>query len=407
MRRREFLRHSAVAAALSSPAGLAAFAHRAAGCSGEPELWEVVRAAYSIPADRVYLNVATLGPQPRPVVDAVLEHTRRVAMTYPPSSIAEELRSEIGGFLNGEPEGFVFTRNATEAMNFVAHGLDLAAGDEVVTTLHEHIGGLCCWQLLAARRGISLRQIALPPPGASPAELLGVIADAISPRTRVVSISHVTFTNGAVLPVREIAALCRRQAIICVVDGAHPPGMMRVDLAAIDADFYASSTHKWLCAPQGTGLLYIRDQWRSRIWPTIASGGWDDAALGAHRLNHVGTVDESRLAGLLAAVRFQKIIGVDRVSSRIEELRQALLRHLVEVPRLHVRSPRTLPAAAGMVSFDVEGADSLDLQRQLAEANVRIRVVSEYDYGWMRVSPHIFTSLHDVERFVEVLSGVI
>src|SRR5690606_23135846 len=113
--------------------------------------------------------------------------------------------------------------------------------------------------------------------------------------------------------------------IICVVDGAHPPGMIRVDLRAIDADFYASSPHKWLCAPQGTGLLYMRDEWRTRLWPTLASGGWDDMTLGAHRFNHLGTLDESRLAGLDAALRLHETIGPDLVETRIRELDALLL----------------------------------------------------------------------------------
>src|SRR5690606_30638066 len=193
-----------------------------------------------------YLNVATLGPQPRVVVDAVMEHTRRVAETYPPRVDWDGLRTRVGELLNGDPAGFAFPRNTTEAMSFVANGLELDAGDEVLTTTHEHIGGLCCWQLLAARRGIHLRQLDLPVPATSSDALLDVFRRALTPRTRVVSVSHVTFTNGTIMPVAAIAAMCRERGIVCVVDGAHPPGMMRVDLRAIDADFYASSPHKWL-----------------------------------------------------------------------------------------------------------------------------------------------------------------
>src|SRR5690606_20056320 len=249
------------------------------------------------PDGRTYLNVGTLGPQPRVVVDAVIEHTRRVAATFPPPTDWAALKARIGALLNGDPDGFVFPRNTTEAMNFIANGLELNAGDEVLTTTHEHIGGLCCWELLAARRGVVLRQLELPVPARSSAALVDVFRRAITPATRVISVSHVTFTNGTLMPVAEIAALCRERGIICVVDGAHPPGMINVDLHGIDADFYASSPHKWLCAPQGTGLLYMREEWRTRLWPTLASGGWNDASLGAHRFNHLGTMDESRLAG--------------------------------------------------------------------------------------------------------------
>ncbi|HSJ08317.1 MAG TPA: aminotransferase class V-fold PLP-dependent enzyme [Longimicrobiales bacterium] len=406
MKRRDFLTATAAAGAVAWPARLDALAG-ALTRAGARDFWDIVRAAYLIPEDRIYLNVATLGPQPRVVVDAVIEHTRRVAMTYPPGVRWDELKERTGAFLNGDPDGFVYPRNTTEAMNFVANGLELGAGDEVITTMHEHIGGLCCWQLIAKRRGVALRQLELPVPATSADELVEVFRRALSPRTRVVSVSHVLFTNGTVMPVAEIAALCRERGIICVVDGAHPPGMMRVDLREIDADFYASSPHKWLCAPQGSGLLYMREEWRTRLWPTIASGDWDNEALGAQRLNHLGSLDESRLAGLDAALRFQQSIGIDRVEQRVRELRHHLIDGLAALPRVRVMSPADDALGAGMVSFRVDGVESLALQSRLAQAaNVRTRVISEYGYGWMRLSPHIYNTAAELDRVVELLAAV-
>ena len=406
MNRRDFLHRSAAAAAGALiPLDLAALEHELRTADTGP--WDVVRAAFMIPDDRIYLNVGTLGPQPRAVVDAVIEHTRRTAMTYPPHTDWDSLKARVGALLNGDPAGFVFPRNTTEAMNFIANGLVLGPTDEVLTTTHEHIGGLCCWELVAARRGVGLRQLQLPVPAESPDDLVDVFRRAITSRTKVISVSHVTFTNGTVMPVREITALCRELGIISVIDGAHPPGMMPVDLRAIDADFYASSPHKWLCAPQGTGLLYIHEDWREQLWPTLASGGWDDTALGAHRFNHMGTMDESRLAGLDAALRFHETIGPERIHARIRELDSRLFDALADTPRVHIMSPRDPALHAGLIAFTVEGVDSLELQRRLeADGNVRTRVVSEYDYGWMRLSPHVYNSVEEIERVVELIKAV-
>jgi isopenicillin-N epimerase len=402
LKRRTFLRHAGAAAALAWPDHLQALRAALAGAPQDP--WQVVRAAFLVPDDRIYLNVGTLGVQPRVVVDAVIEHTRRVAMSYPPGVDWAALKQRTGEFLNGDPDGFVFPRNTTEAMNFVANGLELGPADEVLTTTHEHIGGLCCWQLLARRRGVQLRQLELPVPARSSEELLDVFARAITPRTRVMSVSHVTFTNGTILPAREIAALCRDRGIISVIDGAHPPGMMDVDLRAIDADFYASSPHKWLCAPQGSGLLYMREEWRTRLWPTLASGDWDNLELGAQRFNHLGSLDESRLAGLDAALRFQQIIGRDRIEARIRALDAHLLAALERLPHVRIMSPRDPALGIGLVSFAVPGVESLELQRRLAAAaNVRTRVVSEYGYGWMRLSPHIYNTFEELDRVAELL----
>lgn len=409
--RRSFLRRFAGGAAaawtVTDPWPLLAERVRAAGSPAEGDaFWQAVSEEFLIPEGRLYFNVGTLGVQPSVVVEAVAEATRRTAMSYPPGVEWDALKERLAAVVGGDPAGFAFPRNTTEAMSFVANGLDLVPGDEVLTTDHEHIGGLCCWQLAQARHGVRLRQLPLPLEPAGPDELVALFADAITPRTRVISVSHVTFTTGLILPVRKIAKLCHDRGIIAVVDGAHPPGLMRVDLAEIDADFYASSPHKWLLAPQGTGFLYIREDWRARLWPTLASGGWDDLSLGAHRLNHLGTFDESRMIGLDAALRFIQTIGVEAVAARIMRLRERLFDGLGGLPRVRLVSLREPSMAAGMVSFDVQGMDLLTLQRRLAEkADVRTRVIGEYGYGWMRLSPHIYNSPAQVDRLLELVQA--
>ena len=380
---------------------------QAGGGPDDESYWAFVRDQFLIPPDRIYLNNGTLGPSPAVVVDAVAEHARRVASTFPPGVDWDDLKSSVGSFLGAEPEGLVFPRNTTEAMSFVAQGLELEAGDEILTSDHEHIGGLCPWQLVSRRRGLKLRTFSLPVPPRSSEELLEVIEGAISRDTRVLSLSHVTFTTGARLPVEEVARSCRERGILFVVDGAHPPGMLALDLSSWQPDFYASSPHKWLLAPQGSGLLYLGVEWRTRLWPSLASGGWDDLELGAQRLNHLGTFDESRMAGLLAAVEFMNTLGMDRVEARIRYLRKRLEEALRAMPGVEVTSPAQEDLSTGMVSFAMEGVDSLALQRHLARvAAVRTRVISEYDYGWMRLSTHVYNLPGELDRVVELLDDV-
>ncbi|HEX9108061.1 MAG TPA: aminotransferase class V-fold PLP-dependent enzyme, partial [Longimicrobiales bacterium] len=294
--------------------------------------------------------------------------------------------------------------NTTEGMSFVANGLELAPGSEILTTQHEHIGGLCPWQLVSQRHGLSLRQLPLPLPPQDAQQVVDIFRKAITRRTRVISVSHVNFTTGLQMPVREIVELARPRHIAVVVDGAHPPGLMPVDMRALDPDFYASSPHKWLLAPQGTGFLWLRQDWRQRLWPSVASGDWDNLKLGAQRFNHLGTIDESRLAGLLAAIGFHEAIGPARVYDRIRELRRRLDDGLRAMPGIRVVSPRDDALVAGMVSFAVEKMPALELQARLEKgANMRTRVISEYGYGWMRLSPHVYTSQADVERALALI----
>lgn len=377
---------------------------------GDPQdeaFWSFVRDQFLIPRDRIYLNNGTLGPSPAVVVDAVSEHTRRVASTYPPGVDWNDLKDSVAGLLGGDPDGFVFPRNTTEAMSFVAQGLELEPGSEILTTDHEHIGGLCPWQMVCKRNEMDLRVFSLPAPAESASQLLETVGGALSARTRVLSLSHVTFTNGTRLPVEEIGRLCQELEVIFVVDGAHPPGMMSIDLSSLETDFYASSPHKWLLAPQGSGLLYLGEEWRTRLWPTLASGGWDDLELGAQRFNHLGTFDESRMVGLLAAVEFLGTIGMARVEARVRFLQEKLDQALRSLPGVQVVSPSVGELSTGMVSFRLEGVDSLALQRHLAQvAKVRTRVISEYDYGWMRLSTHIYNVPDEVDRVVTLLDDV-
>lgn len=396
-------------AALVWPRTLEVLAHelRSGGAQDDEAFWSLVRGQFLIPDDRIYLNNGTLGPSPSIVVDAVTEHARRVAETYPPGVSWDDLKASIAALLGGDPEGYVFPRNTTEAMSFVAHGIDLAPGDEVVTTDHEHIGGLEPWKLVTTRLGATLRVASLPVPAVSDDQLVEAVWEAVSPATRVVSLSHVTFTTGTVLPVTELARRCREAGIILAVDGAHPPGMMQLDLDELGGDFYASSPHKWLLAPQGTGLLYLSEGWRERLWPTVASGGWDDRTLGAHRLNHLGTIDESRLSGLLAAAELLRVVGMERVEARVRYLRGLLVGGLASIPGVYRATPATEYLCAGMISFAIEGVPSLELQAHLARtANVRTRVIGEYGYGWMRLSTHIYNTPAQVERVLDLLATV-
>ncbi len=366
--------------------------------------WNRVRDLFLIPRDRIYLNIGTLGAQPRSVVHAVVDATHRVAQSMPPGINWDVLKQKTAALIDCDAAGLVFPRNTTEAMNFVANGLNHRAGDHIVTTNHEHVGGLCCWQLAAARHKLHLTQVDLSPAPDDPQQVFERIRAALTPRTTVVSVSHVNFTTGFIMPVREITELCRQRGIISVVDGAHPPGLMPVSIQQIDPDFYAGSPHKWLLAPQGTGLLWIREEWRGRLWPTIASGGWDDEALGAQRFNHLGTLDESRFAGLEAALGFFELLGADRIYARIEQLRHIMLSGLSDIRGIQIATP--FANSAGMVSFKHPRVPSLELQKQLGERNIRTRVIGEYDYGWMRLSAHVYNTVDEIGRALSLISAV-
>lgn len=373
------------------------------GDPGDEDFWREVRSHFSIPEDRIYLNNGTLGPSPRVVVDAIHEHQNRAASTLPPGVAWDDVKGAVASLVGGDPDGYVFPRNTTEAMSFVANGVDILPGDEVVTTDHEHIGGLEPWKAVTRRRRGVLSVTELPVPADSDAALVDAIWSGVGPATRVLTLSHMTFTTGTVLPVRLLRVRCEEAGVELVVDGAHPPGMLPIDVGDLDV-LYASSPHKWMLAPQGTGLLYLPERWRERLWPTLASGGWDDLSLGAHRFNHMGTIDESRPAGLLAASEYLAAIGVERIEGRIRALRGLLEEGLRSIDAVTVVTPVDEGRKGGMVSFSIDGLESASLQRHLSRVGgVRTRVIGEYGYGWMRLSTHIYNSPDQIERVLELV----
>ncbi|HEY3934528.1 MAG TPA: aminotransferase class V-fold PLP-dependent enzyme [Gemmatimonadales bacterium] len=368
--------------------------------SDDEVAWERIKSEFVI--DGLHLNTGTYGACPLPVLDATIEHLRaferiigQEAIDYP------AFKTAIESFIGAWPGSVAVLRNTTEAMNNVAAGLDLAPGDEVLSTTHEHIGGRCCWELLAKRRGISYRTFVPPLDPASPDELLGAWQAQVRPRTRVLSISHILFSTGMIQPVAELVRWARGRGIVTVIDGAHPPGMLVTDLQAIDADFYATSTHKWLLAPKGTGLLVVRPDRIATTWPLIGSGDWN--ATDIRRFEDVGTSNGSLVAGMRAAVIFQNAIGRAAIEARTRWLATRLFDALSALPRARLVSPRAASMRSAMVSFTMDGTTAEALQGFLGAARIRTRRISEFGYEYLRLSTHIYVLARDVDRTVDLL----
>ena len=276
------------------------------------------RIANEFVIDGIHLNTGTVGASPLAVLQATIQHMRafermigQEAVDVP--ALKKELESFLGAHLAGKRRNPAQHDRGDECRP-AATGIALEPGDEILSTTHEHIGGRCCWELLAKRRGVVYRPFTPPLDPRNDDELMTAWQANVTPRTKVLSISHVLFSTGLLQPVAELVRWARGRGIITVIDGAHPPGMLVNDLAHIDADFYATSTHKWLLGPKGTGLLVVRPDRMATTWPLIGSGDW--AAEDIRRFEHVGTSNDSLVAGLRAAVAFQQTIGREAIEGR-------------------------------------------------------------------------------------------
>lgn len=395
--------------------GLAPLARARAG-DDEERLWSTVRRQFALAPGLAYFNAGGLGPSPRPVTDALVREMsalERVCETGHERAAA--IREKLSAFLSCAPDELAITRNATEGMNVVARGLALRAGDEVLLTTHEHPGGAIPWLALAKDSGI---RVNLVEPGAGGDDSLARIAAAITPRTRVVAVSHILCTTGLCMPARQIVQLCREKGVISVLDGAQTVGQVPVDLHDLGCDFYVSSGHKWLLGPKGTGLLYIGAAARE-LWHPTQVGAWSDQRydLDAGALEfrtaadvvEYGTRNAALVVGLGAAVDFLNTLGMERVAQRGRALAQYLRQRLEAIPALEVLTPSAAAASASMLTFAAKDG-ALDVKtwaQSLHERHrIRVRPVPEHGLKGLRVSTHIYNTYAEIDRLVAALSAL-
>ena len=380
----------------------------------EEVFWKRVREEFTLQPGLIHLNCGSLGATPCPIVDTVCAYMQELERNPyhnewgPMGEQAEGVRSKAAEFLGATRDEVVVTRNTTEGMNTVASGLKLQAGDEILTTNHEHPGGMICWQYLACHTGVKIVQIKMPAPVKDKDQILQLIEDHITLRTRVCSFSHVETITGLQMPMADIAGITRPKDILLVCDGAQAPGMLDVDVKALGVDTYASSSHKWMLAPKGSGLLYIRKEVQDRIRPFFLYAGYSvySASSGTrnvpHILSHGDTMD------------FHNAIGRDRIEARCRQLSNYLRQRMSAIPNLRVLTPSQPELSSGIVTFALEQGRSRDIRHHLKEHDILVKKVPgtyvvddrvpHEDYNALRFSTHIYNSEAEIDRAADVLA---
>src|ERR1700758_677875 len=359
----------------------------------EDAYWAEMRKQFLIPENEIYLNNGTVGSSPAPVLRAVFEgYTTTEKMDqqdpedYPIWGYAawNEFRDPLAAFVGCHRDEIALLRNATEANSYIANGLDLRAGDEVLMTDQEHPGGEHPWNLRAKRYGIVLKKVTLPRPVPDAATVLNFF-------------SHITTVTGVVLPAKELSALARSKGILSAVDGAHVPGMMKLDVHDLGCDMYSASPHKWLQATKGTGFLYVRDEVMDRVWNTIATEGWDDTKLRAERFQRIGSSNVPTLCGLRAAIEFANQIGMERIEKRHRQNANYILSEIVKRGAVSWTSPD--PALRCAIStVNIAPLKMPDAEQWMwKERRIRIRGGAP---SKIRLSTPYFVLRQDADRFL-------
>lgn len=381
--------------------------------SGPGDDWDDIRARYVLPENRMYLNTGGLGPTPRPVLDSYLDAVRHwQGQTETGHARIEAARAPVAAFLGASEAEVCFTRNATEGNAIVASGLHLATGDEVILDAHAHPGGAIAWLNRQKQHGARVR--IFEPDGATPQEILERIAAKITDRTRVIAVSHVTAPTGIVLPIREIAAMTRSRGIWLHVDGAQSAGMLPIDLHNLGCQSWATSGHKWLGAPHGTGILYISE---SRLDDVVPSeiGAYSDAGyhlpdsleyVATARRHESGTRSAALVEATAAAASFMSGIGMERVHARGKEL-CGLLRARLQPADVDILTPKHDALHGSMLTVRPRHEAFDALYRRLSRNHsLRCRIVTERDLNAVRFSLHVFNSMAEVDTIADaIISG--
>lgn len=381
----------------------------------DAELFAAARRELLFSPDVTYCNTGTLGAMPRDVINAQTEGLKKLEAELPDwpyytpvgSPLTgyqkrEDIRTDIGNFIGAELDEIALTQNATMGMNFLANGMTFKPGDEILTTDQEHGGGVCPFRLMAKRYGAVVKEIDLDAAAANGHEgVLDAFADAITPKTKVMMFSQVTSDVGYKLPARDLCALGRSKRIFSIVDGAQVVGQLPVDVKDLDCDAYVSSPHKWLLAPKGTGILYIKRERQDEIWATLGSYNYDNYDDGAFRFMQYGTGSPALLYGLKAALDFNRKIGIDRIARWNFALTRQLQEGLREIPNTRIHSGSKPEMWAGATTFGLSTKTSAELQDALWAEKIRVRGQGKKQR--VRLSAHLYVNPDDITRVLDVV----
>lgn len=427
--RRAFLRSGAAL-------GMTAYAAKAKGLEGikaasqsvadrSPEdvakdefFWREIQLGFKLDRTLINLNNGFTCPSPRVVLESVWRYMEMINMlpVHYQRMVQQGIktvRRRMAAEFGCEPEELALTRGASESLQIAQNGLDLEAGDEVITTEQDYPRMLTTWDQRRRRHGIKVTRLQFPVPTTQD-DLYQRFENAISPRTKVFHFCHITNLTAQMFPVQRLSRLARSKGIVTIVDGAHALGHFPFKLRDLECDAYGVSLHKWLLAPIGNGCLYVRRESIPKFWPMQAAPARQ--ANDIRKFEAIGTHPWAIRAALGEALAFHQAIGAERKAARMRYLTLRWINALKQYPQFKVLSNIGEPPEMWGVSASyIDGIDVRDLAKFLMD-KYRIIVVpliggvppnARFDYQAIRVSPNVYTTLEEIDTFVMAMEDAI
>jgi selenocysteine lyase/cysteine desulfurase len=401
------------------PRGVVRALEAAAGSSAAPEiaaadeaLWFEVQQAFGV--DRSLVNLNNGGVSPAPLcVQRAMQRRLEDSNEIPAHDLwqvlepqLEPVRASLARAFGCDAEELAITRNASESLQICQLGLDLEPGDRVLTTNQDYPRMLTTFRQRARREGLVLDLIELPVPCEDEALVVRRFEERITERTRLILVSHVINVTGQILPVRAVVAMARARGVPVIVDGAHSFGHLVFDRDALDCDYFGSSLHKWLCAPHGTGLLYVRRDKIAGLWPLMAAR--EEQQDDIRKFEEIGTHPLANYLAIAEALAFHLGIGPERKEARLRYLRDHWAKRLIQSGRVVLHTSLDPRFSCGIATLELEGVDTPALQQHLwNEHGILTAAIEHPQFRGLRVSPHVYTTLDELDRFAEAIERVL
>jgi isopenicillin-N epimerase len=379
--------------------------------AADEDFWFEVGRAFTVDRTLVNLNNGGVSPSPAWVQDAMKRHLD-FSNLAPPWTMwgilepqREGVRQRMAAQWGVDTEEVAFTRNASESLQTMQLGLDFKPGDEVLTTTQDYPRMITTFQQRERRDGIVLKQIKIPVPAEDPSEVVRLFEEAITPRTRAVLACHMINLTGQILPVTELTAMARRHGVPLIIDGAHALAHVDITLGELDVDNYACSLHKWLFAPHGTGLLYVRKEKIKDIWPMMAAPDTLDSNI--RKFEEIGTHPAANYLAIGEALTFHQGIGPARKEARMVWLRDYWAKPLLELDNVRLHTSLKPGFACGIANVEIVGVDPGRLNNWLWNKHRILAVgIGHPECRGLRVSPSVYTQREELDRFVDAMTTV-
>ncbi len=377
------------------------------------DFWFNIRHAFTVDRNMINLNNGGVSPAPKIVMDTEIRYLEmeNLSPSYYMWNVLdpgiETVRRRLAQTFGCDPEEIAITRNASEALEIVQLGLELKRGDEVITTNQDYPRMITTWQQRARRDGIVLKQVTFQVPPPSMDYLAARIEAAITPQTKVIHICHITNRTGQIFPVKQICRMGRDRGIEVIVDGAHAFAQFPFTHADLDCDYYGTSLHKWVLAPIGTGMLYVRKNKIEKIWPMMPAP--ESLNVNIRKFEEIGTHPASQRNAITEALTFHDSIGPARKAERFRYLRKRWSNPLRELPGVRILNSEDPEQSCGIGFISVDGFDASKLAGHLWEKH-RIwttAIVTPGEYQGLRITPNVYTTLEEVDTFTDVMARII